>query len=141
MTTISTREAFVANFESALKNAGMVRGKTSGTITNAPMYWRGIVKDTDKALYLVYNVYDSPETIAADNKPFMRTIYIYGTVFTRNGKSDEDYQALLSDIQTECEKAVPKITFLLGSEDAQTPTDPESIIDYINFTAYQKRIV
>lgn len=141
MTTINTREAFVANFEKALRNAGMARGRTSGTIPQESMYWRDQVKDIDKPLYLLYSVLDSPETQAADNKPFVRTIYIYGTIYTRNGRSDEDYQLLLSAIQTACEEVQPKITFLLGGEGNDTSIDPDSPIPYINFTAYQKRTV
>lgn len=141
MTTISTRETFAANFESALRNAGMARGKTSGTIPTEPMYWRGQVKDTSKALYLLYSVLDSPETQAADNKPFVRTIYAYGTIYARNGYSDEDYQTLIANIQTACNEYNPKITFLLGGEGVENPEDPDSSIAYINFTAYQKRLV
>lgn len=141
MSIITTRESFVANFETALQNAGMINGYVTSKSVILPMYWRGIVRDTNKTLYLVYNVYDSPETVASDNKPFIRTIYIYGTLFTRNGKTDEDYQILLNNIQKECEKTIPQITFMLGSEDVQMPTDPDSAIDYINFTAYQKRII
>lgn len=141
MTTIEVREKFVANFELALRNAGMARGKTSGTIPQEPMYWRGQVKDTSKALYLLYSVLDSPETEAADNKPYLRTIYVYGTIFTRNGYSDEDYQALIANIQKACNDYNPQITFLLGGEGVDTSIDPDSPIDYINFTAYQKRTV
>lgn len=140
MTTISAREIFAANFESVLRKAGMARGRTSGKIPEEPMYWRGQVKDTEKSLYLLYGVFDSPETIAADNKPTLRTIYIYGSIFTRNGYSDENYQTLISDIQIACEEAMPQITFLLGGENVDTSIDPDSPIEYINFTAYQKII-
>lgn len=141
MTTIEVREKFAANFELALRNAGMARGKTSGTIPQEPMYWRDQVKDMSKSLYLLYSVMDSPETSAADNKPYTRTIYAYGTVFTRNGRNDEDYQTLLSAIQTACEAMQPQITFLLGGEGNDTSIDPDSPIPYINFTAYQNRLV
>lgn len=141
MATVNTREAFAANFESALRNAGMARGKTSGTIPAKPMYWRGQVKDTSKALYLLYSVLDSPETQAADNKPLVRTIYAYGTIYTRNGYSDEDYQTLIANIQNECEAVTPQITLLLGGEGVDISIDPDSPIAYINFTAYQKRLV
>lgn len=139
MTTISEREAFVANFEAALRKAGMQSSR--GKDAEKPKYWRDQVKETEKSLYLVYSVPDSPEAVAADNKPYLRTIYAYGTVFTRNGRNDEDYQLLLADIQTVCKTVVPKITMLLGGEGADTSIDPDSPIDYINFTAYQKRLV
>ncbi len=143
MATINDREAFVANFEKALRTAGMVRGKTSGTLPTDPMYWRGRVPTigTNEALYLLYSMFDSLETVAADNKPYLRTSYIYGTVYTRNGRSDEDYQNLLANIQKSCELVTPKITFLLGGESVDTSIDPDSPIEYINFTAYQKRLV
>lgn len=139
MATINEREAFAAAFESALRNAGMQ--SRYGKDPDKPKYWRGQVKETEKALYLLYSVGDSPETIAADNKPYCRTIYAYGTIFTRNGYFNEDYQMLIEAVQTACSAVVPQITILLGGEGADTSIDPESPIDYINFTAYQKRLV
>lgn len=138
MTTISTREMFVLDFETALRKAGMQSSR--GKDPEKPKYWRDYVKDTEEALYLLYSVPDSPETLAADDKPYCRTIYAYGTVFTRNGRSDEDYQILLANVQTACEAITPKITILLGGEGVDTSIDPDSPIDYINFTAYQKRL-
>lgn len=139
MATINDRETFAANFESALRNAGMQ--SKYGKDPDKPKYWRNQVKETEKALYLLYSVMDSPETGAADNASYLRTIYAYGTIFTRNGYSDEEYQTLIAAIQTACKAVTPKITLLLGGEGADTSIDPDSPIDFINFTAYQKKIV
>lgn len=139
-TTILSREAFAADFEKALREAGMQSGEW-GFEADKPKYWRGQVKETDKALYLLYSVMDSPEAQAADNRPRLRIIYAYGTIFSRNGYSDAEYQALIANIQAACAQAAPKITILFGGEGNDTSIDPDSAIAYINFTAYQKRLV
>ncbi|MDE6965516.1 MAG: hypothetical protein K2O94_00905 [Clostridiales bacterium] len=139
-TTILSREAFAADFEQALRIAGMQSGEW-GFESDKPKYWRGQVKETEKALYLLYSVMDSPEVQAADNRPHLRIVYAYGTIFSRNGYSDAEYQTLIANIQAACAQKVPKITILLGGEGNDTSIDPDSSIAYINFTAYQKIIL
>lgn len=141
MATINNREAFAANLESAFRTAGMQSSRGKDSVK--PKYCRNYVPKSvqQEALYLLYSVMDSPEEMAADNMPYMRTIYAYGTIFTRNGYSDEDYQKLIANIQTACEAVTPRITILLGGEGADTSIDPDSPIDFINFTAYQNRLV
>ena len=141
MATINEREAFAANFERALRSAGM-QDVDGGDILK-PRYCRNRVPKPvqQEAIYLLYSVMDSPEAQAADNKPYSRTIYAYGTVYTRNGYFDSDYQKLIADIQTACEAVAPKITMLFGGEGVDISIDPDSPIDFINFTAYHKRLV
>ncbi len=142
MAEINVREAAVASFENALRKAGMTDGiDTNAEMSDKPMFWRDSVPSNGvaEALFLVYGIQNSTSR-SADNGLFTLTPYIYGTVFTRNGRGDCEYQELLANIENACNEIVPHIVFELGAEDTDTSLDPDSPIDYINFTACQTRL-
>lgn len=135
MTKFELKEKAVANFQSALSTAGMVRGRTSGNVPKEPMYWRGFVKDTTQAIFLGFDVTDNMEIAAADNSTARRAIYINGTLYTRNGFADSDYQDLASAIERACKAA--GIDFNFTSESYDASQDSESSISYVNFETVQ----
>ena len=92
MSKFQLREEFVAKFEQALRNAGMQ--SKLGTDTDKPRYWRGQVDNTNDALFLLYVVTDNLPLESADNKSVRRQLYLNGSLFTRNGFNDSDYQDL-----------------------------------------------
>lgn len=136
MTKFELKEKAVVNFQNALNAAGMQRA--TGKL-DKPKYWRGFVKDTTPAIFLSFDVTDNLELEATDNDTFRRDIYINGTLYSRNGFSDEDYQILASAIERECKKA--NIVFNFTSESYDASTDSESSISYINFEAEQRLIM
>lgn len=137
MTKFELKEKAVANFQSALNAAGMQR--STGKDADKPKYWRGFVKDTTPAIFLGFDVTDNLELDAADNDQFRREVYINGTLWTRNGFADEDYQALANNIEIECKKAGIVFNFMGESYDAST--DSESSISYIDFEAVQRLLM
>lgn len=137
MTKFELKEQAVANFQSALNAAGMQR--PTGKDIEKPKYWRGFVKDTSPPIFLRFDVTDNLELEDADNNTFRREIYINGTLFTRNGFADEDYQILASAIERECKSK--KIIFNYLDESYDASQDSESSISYINFEATQRLIM
>lgn len=131
-TKFSMREKAAAEFETALKAAGMQR--SSGNDANKPKYWRGQVNNMlSQNLYLLYAVSDNVETVAADNRSFVREIYVYGKLFTQSGFSDAEYQDLAEMIETECARR--KIMINFTSETVDTSVDVNHPIYYCAFEA------
>lgn len=136
-TKFALKEKVVANFETALNSAGLQRW--TGTDPDKPKYWRGAVKDTNPSIFLLYQVTDNLELEAADNKSFRRSIYINGSLYTRNGFTDGEYQDLAEAIEQECEAAKIIITF--SDEGIDTSIDQDSPIYYCNFEAEQRLLM
>lgn len=101
MNRIETQEYLVAEFITALNNAGMQI--SHGSDPNKPYYWRGFVPKgySTKALFLRYNVDSNDTEYYADNKDFMRSITIGGEIYTNNGYGDEAYQNLCIEIENQ----------------------------------------
>lgn len=136
MTKFELKEQAVLNFQNALNAAGMQRSTGN---KDKPKYWRGQVKDTSPSIFLIYQVTDNLEINAADDTSFRRAVYINGTLYTRNGFSDEDYQLLASAIERECKLANIIITF--SDEGVDTSIDTDSPISYCNFEAEQQLLM
>lgn len=135
-TKFELKEQAVANFQLALNAAGMQRSTGK---QDKPKYWRGFVKNADEPIFLRFDVTDNLELEDCDNNPFRREIYINGTLYTRNGFADEDYQILANAIERECKKA--KIIFNYLDEGYDASQDSESSISYVNFEAVQRLIM
>ena len=131
-TKFSIREKVAAEFETALKAAGMQR--STGDDEYKPKYWRGQVNDLlSQSVFLLYAVSDNFEVLAADDHSVLREVYLYGKLFTRNGFSDAEYQDLAEAIENECEKRQIEINFT--SETVDTQIDVDSPIYYCSFEA------
>ena len=139
MTKFELKEKAVSNFQAVLNAAGMERGRISDGYSDKPMYWRGFVKDATPAIFLGFEVTDNMELNAADNMSMRRAVYINGTLYTRNGFGDAQYQALASRIEDECKKA--GIIFNFNGESYDASTDSESAISYCNFEVEQRLIM
>lgn len=136
ITKFALKEMAVANFQNALNEAGM---QHSVGKQDKPKYWRGLAKNTSAPLFLVFQVTDNLELVAADDETFRRVVYINGTLYTRNGFSDEDYQTLARSMEEKCAEFRIGLTF---SEDGvDTSIDPDSPICYCNFEATQKLLM
>lgn len=136
MSKFALREKFAAEFEKALRNAGMQRW--NGT-EEKPRYWRGQVDDIHQDLFLLYNVTDNISELSADNKSMLRRPYIDGQLFTRTGYSSGDYQDLAEAIEHECEALGIEIVFSLDGIDNQIDKDNPAY--YCSFEASKKYLM
>ena len=131
MTNFQLKETVVADFQLALQRAGMQRA--SGTDDTKPRYYRGTVTDTEESLYLSFLVTDDLNEQSADNTSWLRTVYINGSLYSRNGFGDPDYQALANEIERQC--ALVGISIVFTTDQSITPVDTESAIYYCDFEA------
>lgn len=129
------REQVAALFESSLENAGLYWSKSE----KQPKYWRGRV-DSQGVLddiFCLYDITDSPELYAADNKTFIRQIFINGSIYTRQGFSNGEFQDICKSIQKMSKEN--GFIFKYQGEGVDMSIDQDSPIYYINFEA-EKRI-
>lgn len=136
MSKFALREKFAAEFEKALRNAGMQRW--TGT-EDKPKYWRGQVDDIHQNLFLLYNVTDNINEVSADDRSMLRTVYIDGQLFTRTGYSNGEYQDLAEAIEEECNALGIDITFSLDGIDNQLDKDNPAY--YCSFEASKKYLM
>lgn len=135
-TYFEIKETAVANFQTALNNAGMQR--SSGTEVK-PKYWRGRADNIDQDLFLVFTVTDNMEIEACDNESLRRIVYINGEIYTRSGANDSNYQDLANNIEKSC-KALD-INIVFSDDGIDSSIDADSPIYYCNFEAIQKIIM
>lgn len=137
MSKFTIREKFAAEFEGALRSAGMQRW--TGTDPVKPKYWRGQVGDMTTNLFLLYNVTDNINEVSADNKSMLRCAYIDGQLFTRTGFSSGNYQELAIAIERECEAR--GIDFAFSLDGVDNPLDKDNPAYYCVFEANKKYFV
>lgn len=137
-TKFQLRESVVANFELALRNAGMQRW--TGTDPKKPKYWRGRVESSGMVedLFFLYTVTDNLELEAADNKSFRRQVFINGQLYTRSGFSNANFQDLANAIERECGEL--GFIFNFEGEGIDTSIDENAPVYYCNFEA-EKRVI
>lgn len=133
MNKFALRETAVANFESALNNAGMQNSYGS---EDKPKYWRGDVKDVNCDLFLSYTVDEPVNLESCDNDLFRQQFFFSGQLFTRSGYGDADFQDLAEAIETACKNANIFIKWQGEGEDKSL--DTEATIYSIYFEAQQR---
>lgn len=135
MNKYTLREQVAASFELAAEQAGFYWSKGE----NKPKYWRGRVDAQGLVddIFLLYDVTDNLELDAADNKSLRRQIFINGSLYTRQGFSNGDFQDRASALQDKCEEA--GFIFNFTGEGVDSSIDQDAPVYYINFEA-EKRV-
>jgi len=136
-TKFGLREQFVANFQTALEQAGMQYAY--GTDETKPRYWRGQVDNVDEDLFLLFSASEPTLLEEADNKLYREELYIDGQLFTRSGYTDSDFQDLAEEIEKKC-KAL-NIFISWTGEGRDNSIDTESPLYYVNFEAKQRLLL
>lgn len=135
MSKFSNSEELVADFELALKNAGMTDIVTS----TLPKFYRGNVpsNNTDK-ISMRYQVTDRIGRYA-DNVYNTVEMWINATIFINSldGYYDADYKLLMDKIETECLALDYEMSIGAETNEANT-TDPDSLT-YMLDLEFKKR--
>lgn len=138
MNRFTVQESLVAEFISALNEAGMQRGYANDP--KKPYYWRGFVpKDySTRALFLRYNVDENNTAVYADDDDFMRSIEIGGEVYTNNGYGDSAYQDLCIEIENKLKEHRFIIEWL--QEDTDASFNVDAPISIKRFTVTKNKV-
>lgn len=135
MSKFSYSEELVADFELALRNAGMTDIVTS----TLPKFYRGNVpSNNNDKISLRYQVTDRIGRYA-DNMYNTVEMWINATIFINSldGYYDTDYKSLIDKIETEC--LLLGYEMLIGTETNESNTSDPDSVTYMLDLEFKKR--